>query len=126
MAEALMSAVGETVRLESEDQMDAVTGVSGSGPAYVFHLIETLAAAGEAQGLAPDLAMKLARATVAGAGDLAENAAESPAQLRENVTSPGGTTAAALAVLMDEDTGFPPLLRRAVKAAADRGRELAG
>lgn len=124
LAETLLSAVGETLRLEGEHQMDAVTAVSGSGPAYVFHLIETLAAAGEAEGLPAELAMRLAKATVAGAGALAMEAAEDPAQLRVNVTSPGGTTAAALNVLMDEETGFPPLLRRAVKAAADRGREL--
>lgn len=124
LAEGLLAAVGQVVRLEGEHQMDAVTAVSGSGPAYVFHLIEALAAAGEAEGLAPDLALQLAKATVGGAGQLAEDAAETPAQLRINVTSPGGTTAAALAVLMDAETGFPPLLRRAVKAAADRGREL--
>ena len=124
LAEALLSAVGQTVRLEHEAQMDAVTAVSGSGPAYVFHLIETLAAAGQAEGLPADLAMTLATATVAGAGHLAEQADEDPAQLRVNVTSPGGTTAAALAVLMDPDTGFPALMRRAVKAAADRSREL--
>ncbi len=124
LAEALLRAVGQVVRLEGEHQMDAVTAVSGSGPAYVFHLIEALAAAGEAEGLPPDLSMQLARATVCGAGELAHQAPESASQLRINVTSPGGTTAAALAVLMDEGTGFPPLLRRAVKAAADRGREL--
>lgn len=124
LAAALLSAVGQVVRLEGEHQMDAVTAVSGSGPAYVFHLIEALAAAGEAEGLPADLAMQLARATVCGAGELAHQAPESASQLRINVTSPGGTTAAALAVLMDTETGFPPLLRRAVKAAADRGREL--
>ncbi len=124
LSEALLSAVGETVRLESESLMDAVTAVSGSGPAYVFHLIETLAAAGEAEGLPSDLAKRLALVTVAGAGDLAENAEEDPTQLRMNVTSPGGTTAAALHVLMDEEGGFPSLLHKAVKAAADRGREL--
>ena len=123
-AEALLAAVGQTLRLDDEAQMDAVTAVSGSGPAYVFHLIETLAAAGEAEGLPPAMAMKLARATVAGAGALAETADESPSQLRVNVTSPGGTTAAALSVLMDEDNGFPALLRKAVAAAANRGREL--
>ena len=101
-AEALLRAVGQVVRLDSEDQMDAVTGLSGSGPAYVFHMIECLARAGEAQGLAPDLAMQLAQATVAGAGALAEAADETPAHLRENVTSPGGTTQAGLEVLMDE------------------------
>ncbi|ETD81705.1 pyrroline-5-carboxylate reductase [Rhodobacter capsulatus] len=124
LAEGLLSAVGQVVRLEGEHQMDAVTALSGSGPAYVFHLIEALAAAGEAEGLPADLAMKLAKATVGGAGQLAEDATESPAQLRVNVTSPGGTTAAALAHLMDPETGFPGLLQRAVKAAADRGREL--
>lgn len=124
LAESLLAAVGQVVRLEDESQMDAVTAVSGSGPAYVFHLIETLAAAGEAEGLTPELALALARATVAGAGALAEAADESPAQLRVNVTSPGGTTQAALEVLMNEDNGFPALLSRAVKAAADRSREL--
>ena len=124
LAEGLLKAVGQVVRLENEGQIDAVTGVSGSGPAYVFHLIETMAAAGEAQGLAPELAMQLAKATVAGAGALAEAAEESPAQLRVNVTSPNGTTAAALNVLMDEEKGFPKLLGDAVKAATERGREL--
>ncbi len=124
IAEALLSAVGQTVRLDNEGQMDAVTAVSGSGPAYVFLLIETLAAAGAEQGLPPELAMKLARATVGGAGQLAEDADEPPSQLRINVTSPGGTTAAALDILMDAETGFPALLRRAVAAAAERSREL--
>ncbi|WP_425051682.1 pyrroline-5-carboxylate reductase [Psychromarinibacter sp. S121] len=124
-AEALLAAVGQVVRLDDESQMDAVTAVSGSGPAYVFHLIETLAAAGVAEGLPADLAMQLAKATVAGAGALAEDSSDDPAQLRVNVTSPGGTTAAALEVLMDDETGFPALLRRAVRAAANRGRELA-
>jgi len=124
LAESLLSAVGQVVRLSGEDQMDAVTAVSGSGPAYVFHLIETLAAAGAAEGLPPALALQLAKATVAGAGALAEAADEDPAQLRVNVTSPGGTTAAALSVLMDEGRGFPPLLKEAVHRAAERGREL--
>jgi len=124
LAAALLSAVGQVVRLDGEHQMDAVTAVSGSGPAYVFHLIETLAAAGAAEGLPPALAMQLAKATVAGAGALAEAAEEDPAQLRVNVTSPGGTTAAALKVLMDEGRGFPALLKEAVHAAAERGREL--
>ncbi len=124
LARALMAAVGEVVELAGEDQIDAVTAVSGSGPAYVFHLIETLAAAGEAEGLPADVAMQLARATVCGAGELAFQSGETATQLRVNVTSPGGTTAAALGVLMDPETGFPALLRRAVKAAADRGREL--
>jgi len=125
LAEGLLQAVGQVVRLDSERQIDAVTAVSGSGPAYVFHLIETLAAAGVAEGLPADLAMALAKATVGGAGQLAEDSGEDPAQLRINVTSPNGTTQAALAVLMDETRGFPALLARAVKAAADRSRELA-
>lgn len=124
LAEGLLSAVGQVVRLQDEAQMDAVTAVSGSGPAYVFHLIETMASAGEEQGLPRDLALQLARATVAGAGQLAIAGDTDPGTLRENVTSPGGTTAAALEVLMDEENGFPALLRRAVAAAADRGREL--
>jgi pyrroline-5-carboxylate reductase len=124
LARNLMQAVGEVVDLDGEHQIDAVTAVSGSGPAYVFHLIEALAAAGEAEGLSADVAMRLARATVCGAGELAWQSDETAAQLRINVTSPGGTTAAALAVLMDDKTGFPPLMHRAVKAAADRGREL--
>ena len=124
LAEALLSAVGQVVRIEDEAQMDAVTAVSGSGPAYVFHLIETMAAAGVAQGLPEGLAMQLAKATVSEAGALAEQAEEDPAQLRVNVTSPAGTTAAALEVLMDEEQGFPDLVQRAVAAAADRSREL--
>ncbi len=126
MAEGLLSAVGQVVRLDGEDQMDAVTGVSGSGPAYVFHMIECLAAAGEAQGLSPDLAMALAKATVAGAGALAEAADEDPAQLRRNVTSPNGTTQAGLEVLMDESKGLPPLMAQTVAAATTRSKELAG
>lgn len=123
-AENLLTAIGQVVRLENEGQMDAVTGVSGSGPAYVFHMIETLAAAGEAQGLAPELAMQLAKATVAGAGALAETADETPSQLRVNVTSPNGTTQAGLAVLMDAEKGLPPLMAATVKAATDRSKEL--
>jgi pyrroline-5-carboxylate reductase len=107
-AEALLSAVGEVVRLEAESQIDAVTGVSGSGPAYVFHLIEALAEAAEAEGLAPDLALRLARATVAGAGALALETGTDPAQLRRDVTSPNGTTQAGLEVLMLE---LPDLIR---------------
>ncbi len=124
LARALMAVVGPVVDLDAEHQMDAVTAVSGSGPAYAFHLIEAMAAAGVAEGLPEAVAMQLARATVCGAGELAFQSPETAAQLRINVTSPAGTTAAALAVLMDAETGFPPLLRRAVKAAADRGREL--
>lgn len=123
-AEALLAAVGQVVRLESEGQMDAVTGVSGSGPAYVFHMIEALAAAGEAQGLSAELAMQLAKATVAGSGALAEDADETPSQLRVNVTSPNGTTQAGLEVLMDEANGLSPLMAATVKAATDRSKDL--
>ena len=124
MAEGLLAAIGQTVRLEGEGQIDAVTGVSGSGPAYVFHLIETLAAAGEAEGLPAEMAMKLAKATVAGAGQLALGAAEAPDQLRRNVTSPNGTTQAGLEVLMDEKQGLGPLIRATVRAATARSVEL--
>lgn len=124
MADGLLRAVGQVVRLTEESQMDAVTAVSGSGPAYVFHLIETLAAAGAAEGLPADLALKLAKATVGGAGQLAEDTDETPSQLRINVTSPNGTTQAALDVLMNETDGFPVLLGRAVNAATERSKEL--
>lgn len=124
LAESLMSGVGEVVRLTDEAQMDAVTALSGSGPAYVFHMIEALTAAGVAEGLTPDLALQLARATVAGAGALAMADDTPPAALREAVTSPNGTTAAGLAVLMDADAGLPPLIARTVAAAAERSRDL--
>jgi pyrroline-5-carboxylate reductase len=125
-AQTLLSAVGQVVRLDNEDQMDAVTAVSGSGPAYVFHLIEALAAAGEASGLPGDLAMQLARATVTGAGALAAESEETATQLRTNVTSPGGTTEAGLRVLMDNELGLPALMRNTVAAAKQRSRELRG
>jgi len=124
--EKLLSSVGEIVSLDSEEQMDAVTAVSGSGPAYVFHLIEALADAGQANGLNAELSMTLAKATVAGAGLLAETSNEDPTNLRINVTSPGGTTAAALKILMDQDTGFNSLLLKAVEAASNRSKELRG
>jgi len=124
-ATELLSAVGQVVRLEDEGQMDAVTGLSGSGPAYVFLLIEAMTTAGIEQGLSPDLALQLARATVAGAGALAEGSTESPAQLRVNVTSPNGTTQAALEVLMDPSAGLPPLVSGAIAAATHRSKELA-
>ncbi len=126
LAETLLSAVGQTIRLETEDQMDAVTAVSGSGPAYVFLMIEALAAAGVAEGLPEDMAMRLARATVSGAGQLAESSGDSPTQLRINVTSPAGTTAAALEVLMREQGGLSELVETAVTAAANRSRALRG
>ncbi|MCP4821065.1 MAG: pyrroline-5-carboxylate reductase [Shimia sp.] len=124
-ADRLLRAVGQVVRLDREEQIDAVTGVSGSGPAYVFHMIETLAAAGEAQGLSAELSMQLAKATVAGAGALAEEADETPEQLRINVTSPNGTTQAGLEQLMDTKDGLPPLIDRTVSAAVKRSQELA-
>lgn len=123
-SEGLLKAVGQVVRLENEGQMDAVTGLSGSGPAYVFHMIECMAAAGEAQGLSPELSMALAKATVAGAGALAETVEDTPEQLRVNVTSPNGTTQAGLEVLMDTSDGLPPLMIKTVGAAAERSREL--
>lgn len=122
----LVEGIGKVAWVADEALMDAVTAVSGSGPAYVFHLVEAMAAAGEAAGLPADLAMLLARQTVAGSGELLFQAPEDAAQLRRNVTSPGGTTAAALEVLMDDASGLPPVMRRAIDAAARRSRELAG
>lgn len=123
-AQNLMAAVGQTIVLQNEGQMDVVTGVSGSGPAYVFYMIETLAQAGVKQGLPADMAMQLAQATVAGAGALAMQSDESTKQLRINVTSPNGTTQAALDVLMRDKAGLQSLMTRAVKAAAKRSQEL--
>jgi pyrroline-5-carboxylate reductase len=125
LAHALLSAVGAVEWVADEGLLDAVTALSGSGPAYVFLLAESLAKAGEAAGLPPDLAMRLARATVEGAGELLHRSASDAATLRQNVTSPGGTTAAALDVLMGQ-RGLDPLLKRAIAAAAKRSRELAG
>lgn len=124
-AQSLLEAVGEVSWVEDEALIDAVTAVSGSGPAYVFLLVECMAEAGVAAGLAPDLAMRLARATVAGSGELLHQASEGAATLRKNVTSPGGTTEAALKVLMAEP-GLRALMTRAIEAAARRSRELAG
>lgn len=122
----LLSAVGEVAWVDDERLLDPVTAVSGSGPAYVFLLVEALAAAGEAAGLPAELAMRLARATVAGSGELLHQAHDPAEQLRRNVTSPGGTTAAALDVLMAKRGGLAALLKRAVAAATRRSRELAG
>lgn len=122
-ADELLSANGPVEWVEAETLIDAVTGVSGSGPAYVFHLAECLAKAGEAAGLPADLAMRLARHTVAGAGELMIRSDQPPATLRKNVTSPNGTTQAALDVLMAED-GLAPLMERAVRAARDRAEAL--
>ena len=125
-ADALLSAVGSVVWVEDEALIDAVTAVSGSGPAYVFLLAECMAQAGEKLGLPRDVAEKLARATVEGAGELMyRDAATTPAQLRINVTSPGGTTAAALGVLMG-DEGLAALMERAIAAAHSRAQELSG
>ena len=124
--QTLLEAVGEVAWIDDEDQMDAVTAVSGSGPAYVFLLAEVMAAAGTKAGLPADLAARLARATVAGSGELLRQSAHTAAQLRLNVTSPGGTTAAALAVLMADKDGLPDLMADAIAAATRRGRELAG
>jgi len=124
VADRLLGATGAVEWVEDESLLDAVTAVSGSGPAYVFLLAETLAQAGAAAGLPAELAARLARATVCGAGALLEDSALDPTALRQNVTSPGGTTAAALEVLMGEP-GLRPLLERAVIAATRRSRELA-
>ncbi len=123
-ADSLLSATGETVWLDREADMDAVTAVSGSGPAYVFAMVEALAAAGEAEGLPRDLAMRLARKTVIGAAHLLERSRLPAADLLRQVTSPGGTTEAGHAVLTD-DNGLESLLTRSVAAAARRARELA-
>ena len=120
---SLLSAVGTVHFIEDEALMDAVTAVSGSGPAYVFHLVECLAAAGARAGLPPALAMDLARQTVVGASALMEATGEAPDTLRRNVTSPNGTTQAALDVLMAGD-GLSALMERAVAAATRRSREL--
>jgi pyrroline-5-carboxylate reductase len=119
----LLEAVGDVVWIDDEGLLDAVTAVSGSGPAYVFLLAECLAEAGRAAGLGPEFARRLAQATVEGAGELLHRSDLSPAELREKVTSPKGTTAAALEVLMGKD-GLQDLLTRAVAAAAKRSREL--
>lgn len=125
-AQSLLSAVGLVEWVEREELIDAVTAVSGSGPAYVFYFVEALARAGVAAGLPEDLAARLARATIEGAGELLHAQPEvSPGTLRENVTSPGGTTAAALAVLMAQD-GLESLLTRAVLSAKRRAGELSG
>jgi len=120
----LLAAVGEAVVVDDESLLDAVTAVSGSGPAYVFLLIECLAEAGIEAGLPADLSRRLALATVAGAGALAAQSDEPPGTLRQNVTSPGGTTHAALGVLMADD-GLQPLMTRAVAAATQRSLDLA-
>jgi pyrroline-5-carboxylate reductase len=124
LAHRLLAATGAVEWIGDEGLMDAVTAVSGSGPAYVFLLADSLARAGEKAGLPADLAASLARATVSGAGELLYRSPLAAATLRHNVTSPGGTTAAALDVLMAAD-GLDAVMERAVAAATRRGRELA-
>ncbi len=123
--EALLSAVGEVGWVEDEGLIDAVTAVSGSGPAYVFLLAECMTRAGVEAGLDAELSSRLAAATIAGSGELMRQSGIDPSTLRKNVTSPGGTTAAALSVLMAED-GLQALMTKAILAARDRGRDLAG
>jgi pyrroline-5-carboxylate reductase len=123
LCDTLLRAAGEVAWISDESLIDAVTSVSGSGPAYVFYLAECLAEAGMAAGLPQELAAQLARATVTGAGELLHRSPLSPAQLRENVTSPGGTTAAGLSILMSEP-GLKDLIKKTVAAAARRSREL--
>lgn len=123
LAEQLLGAIGAVVQLEDESLMDAVTALSGSGPAYVFLLAEVMQQAGEVLGLEAGLAGQLARQTVIGAAALLDEAGEPASVLRENVTSKGGTTAAALSVLMGPD-GLDQLMERAMQAARDRGRAL--
>jgi pyrroline-5-carboxylate reductase len=126
LASDLLGAIGQVVWVESENLIDAVTAVSGSGPAYVFHLVEAMAAAGVQAGLPVDISMQLARATVEGAGELLfREPGTTAATLRQNVTSPGGTTAAALEVLMATN-GLESLMTRAISAAKRRGAELSG
>ncbi len=121
----LLEAVGQVLWVDDEALMDPVTALSGSGPAYVFLLVEAMAAAGAKLGLTPEMAMQLARATVSGSGELLKQSSEPAAQLRVNVTSPGGTTAEALKVLMAGD-GIQPVFDKALAAASRRSKELAG
>jgi pyrroline-5-carboxylate reductase len=128
LTDRLMRAVGDVAWIDDETLMHAVTALSGSGPAYVFHLIEAMTEAGIAAGLPAELAAKLARATVTGSGELARMSVDSPAQLRKDVTSPGGTTQAALEVLMGTDAaalGLVGLMQKAVAAAVSRSQALA-
>lgn len=124
-ADVLLSGIGEVVWVKDESLIDAVTAVSGSGPAYIFHMVEALAAAGADAGLPPDIALRLARVTVEGAGEMLHRSDMPAGILRQNVTSPGGTTAAALEVLMAEN-GLTALMRKTVAAAKRRAEELSG
>jgi len=120
LAETLLSTSGKTVYLSNEKDIDAVTALSGSGPAYIFHMIEAMAAAGEALGLCAEVSMVLAKATVEGAGALANCSEQTVSTLRENVTSPNGTTAAGLDVLMNSSNGLSKLMAVTMQAANDR------
>ena len=125
--QTLLQVCGHVVWLDDERYMNAVTAVSGSGPAYVFAMIEAMAEAGEAQGLPPNMATDLARRTVEGAAHLSAHHADTDiTRLRENVTSPGGTTEAGLEALLDTTEGLKPLLAKTVEAATKRGEELSG
>lgn len=124
-AQNVLSSCGEVVWLDNESQIDAVTAVSGSGPAYIFYLTEALTKAAKTLGLSDENAEKLAKATVIGSAGLMDKSSETPAVLRQNVTTPNGTTAAALELLMNPQSGFEPLLTQAVKAAEKRSKELA-
>ena len=123
IAEILLKSLGEVIGPVDEKHMSVVTGLSGSGPAYIFLLAEAMADAAMAEGLPPDLADRLARLTIEGAAALMAQSGEAPNALRKAVTSPGGTTQAALDILMDEG-GMPGLMRKAIRAAANRDREL--
>lgn len=120
----LLSSVGLAVELETEQQLNAVTALSGSGPAYIFQLADSMTAAAVKLGLPQEIALSLAKQTILGAGKMMAKSSESPTQLRINVTSPGGTTQAALEVLKDDLYGFDPLLKKAMTAAHDRTIEL--
>ncbi|MFM2279540.1 MAG: hypothetical protein RLZZ444_1771 [Pseudomonadota bacterium] len=125
LVDTLLKVTGPVEWVDDEALIDAVTAVSGSGPAYVFYLVECMAEAGRKLGLPADLAMRLARATVSGAGELLHQSPDDAAQLRKNVTSPAGTTAAALGVLMAEESGIQPVFDKAIAAARTRAQELA-
>ena len=124
LIEKLFYKVGESITIEDEDLMDTVTAISGSGPAYVFYFIEALFIAGKERGLSAELSMKLAKSTVFGAAALASSTTEEPELLRMNVTSPNGTTQAALNILMDSASGLLPLMRETIYAAEERSKQL--
>ena len=120
----MLSTVGEIVTLKEENQLDAVTGLSGSGPAYVFYLIECLMKAAIREGLSPQVSESLVINTIIGSGELAKAATETPEQLRTNVTSPQGTTEAGLVHLMDKHSGLEPLVMKTIHAAVQRSKQI--